>query len=131
MCRLKRRKLRERGVRILAITLAFQAREAGSIPARRSNFLPKRYVDRDPSDCFQTINVLEQEFDLLWCACGVGEVSGIALPVTTHLAIKGPRAATKFQHIKGQDALRYFGKGTGLMVHKFLCFLATPEKHGH
>ena len=28
----------ERGVRILAITLAFQAREAGSIPARRSNF---------------------------------------------------------------------------------------------
>ena len=26
------------GVRILAITLAFQAREAGSIPARRSNF---------------------------------------------------------------------------------------------
>jgi|OM-RGC.v1.035914845 hypothetical protein len=27
-----------RGVRILAITLAFQAREAGSIPARRSNF---------------------------------------------------------------------------------------------
>ena len=30
----------ERGVRILAITLAFQAREAGSIPARRSNFLP-------------------------------------------------------------------------------------------
>ena len=29
----------ERGVRILAITLAFQAREAGSIPARRSNFL--------------------------------------------------------------------------------------------
>ena len=28
----------DRGVRILAITLAFQAREAGSIPARRSNF---------------------------------------------------------------------------------------------
>jgi hypothetical protein len=28
----------ERGVRILAITLAFQAREAGSIPARRSIF---------------------------------------------------------------------------------------------
>ena len=28
----------ERGVRILAITLAFQAREAGSIPARRSSF---------------------------------------------------------------------------------------------
>jgi len=24
-------------------------------------------VDRDPSDCFQTINVLEQEFDVLWC----------------------------------------------------------------
>jgi hypothetical protein len=24
-------------------------------------------VDRDSSDCFQTINVLEQEFDVLWC----------------------------------------------------------------
>jgi len=24
-------------------------------------------VDRDTSDCFQTINVLEQEFDVLWC----------------------------------------------------------------
>jgi len=24
-------------------------------------------VDRDPSDCFQTINVLEQEFVVLWC----------------------------------------------------------------
>ena len=35
----------ERGVRILAITLAFQAREAGSIPARRSNFSPFWVVD--------------------------------------------------------------------------------------
>jgi len=24
-------------------------------------------VDRDTSDCFQTIDVLEQEFDVLWC----------------------------------------------------------------
>jgi len=24
-------------------------------------------VDRDSSDCFQTINVLEQGFDVLWC----------------------------------------------------------------
>jgi hypothetical protein len=24
-------------------------------------------VDRGTSDCFQTINVLEQEFVLLWC----------------------------------------------------------------
>jgi hypothetical protein len=24
-------------------------------------------VDRVSSDCFQTINVLEQEFDVLWC----------------------------------------------------------------
>ena len=36
----------DRGVRILAITLAFQAREAGSIPARRSNFSPFWVVDR-------------------------------------------------------------------------------------
>ena len=36
----------ERGVRILAITLAFQAREAGSIPARRSNFSVYWIVDR-------------------------------------------------------------------------------------
>ena len=57
----------ERGVRILAITLAFQAREAGSIPARRSNFPHQSPVDRGASDCFQTINVLEQEFDVLWC----------------------------------------------------------------
>ena len=56
-----------RGVRILAITLAFQAREAGSIPARRSNFQVSRSVDRGATDCFQTINVLEQEFDVLWC----------------------------------------------------------------
>ena len=57
----------ERGVRILAITLAFQAREAGSIPARRSNFSHARSVDRCASDCFQEINVLEQAFELLWC----------------------------------------------------------------
>ena len=42
----------ERGVRILAITLAFQAREAGSIPARRSNFQVSRSYDRGSSDCF-------------------------------------------------------------------------------
>jgi len=24
-------------------------------------------VDRGSSDCFQTINVLEQEFGVLWC----------------------------------------------------------------
>ena len=48
-------------------TLAFQAKDAGSIPARRSNYTLKRSVDRDTSDCFQTINVLEQEFDVLWC----------------------------------------------------------------
>ena len=39
----------------------------GSNPITRSNFQVPRSVDRDPSDCFQTINVLEQEFDVLWC----------------------------------------------------------------
>ena len=33
-------------------TLAFQAKDAGSIPARRSNYTHKRSVDRDTSDCF-------------------------------------------------------------------------------
>ena len=56
----------ERGVRILAITLAFQAREAGSIPARRSDLSHTRSVDRGASDCFQKINVLEQAFEVLW-----------------------------------------------------------------
>ena len=49
----------ERGVRILAITLAFQAREAGSIPARRSIFHLQRTWTLDlltVSECviFQT-----------------------------------------------------------------------------
>jgi hypothetical protein len=48
-------------------TLAFQAKDAGSIPARRSNIPVSRSVDRGTSDCFQTINVLEQEFVLSWC----------------------------------------------------------------
>ena len=33
-------------------TLAFQAKDAGSIPARRSNYTHKRSEDRDTSDCF-------------------------------------------------------------------------------
>ena len=49
----------DRGVRILAITLAFQAREAGSIPARRSIFHLQRTWTLDlltVSECviFQT-----------------------------------------------------------------------------
>ena len=39
----------------------------GSNPFTRSNFQDQRSVDRDPSDCFQTINVLEQECGVLWC----------------------------------------------------------------
>ena len=56
-------------------TPAFQAGDAGSIPARRSNIPVSRSVDRRASDCFQTINVLEREFVLH----GVGKVSGILL----------------------------------------------------
>ena len=44
-------------------TLAFQAKDAGSIPARRSNYTQKRSVDNDTSDCFWTFNGLEQGLD--------------------------------------------------------------------
>ena len=33
-------------------TLAFQAKDAGSIPARRSNYTNKKSEDRYTSDCF-------------------------------------------------------------------------------
>ena len=33
----------------------------------RAIYQVSRSVDRGSSDCFQTINVLEQEFVLLWC----------------------------------------------------------------
>ena len=33
-------------------TLAFQAKDAGSIPARRSNYTHKRSKGRNASDCF-------------------------------------------------------------------------------
>ena len=33
-------------------TLAFQAKDAGSIPARRSNYIYKRAEDRDTSNFF-------------------------------------------------------------------------------
>ena len=33
-------------------TLAFQAKDAGSIPARRSNYTQKRFDEQDTSDCF-------------------------------------------------------------------------------
>ena len=33
-------------------TLAFQAKDAGSIPARRSNFLDQRSPGQGSSDCF-------------------------------------------------------------------------------
>ena len=39
----------------------------GSNPSRGANLLKARSVDRGSSDCFQTINVLEQEFILSWC----------------------------------------------------------------
>ena len=48
-------------------TLAFQAKDAGSIPARRSNYTDKWSEDLDTSDRFQTINVLEQGFAVLCC----------------------------------------------------------------
>ena len=47
-------------------TLAFQAKDAGSIPARRSNYTQKRFDEQDTSDCFWTINVPEQGFVVLW-----------------------------------------------------------------
>jgi hypothetical protein len=39
----------------------------GSNPITRSIFQVSRSKDRVPSDCFQTINVREQEFGVLWC----------------------------------------------------------------
>ena len=39
----------------------------GSNPFTRSSFQTKRSVGRGSSDCFQTINVLEQELVFPWC----------------------------------------------------------------
>ena len=39
----------------------------GSNPFARSIFQVSRSKDRVPSDCFQAINVREQEFGVLWC----------------------------------------------------------------
>ena len=39
----------------------------GTISLRARHFKDQRSEFRGSSDCFQTINVLEQEFELLWC----------------------------------------------------------------
>ena len=39
----------------------------GSNPSRGANLLKARSVGRGSSDCFQTINVLEQELVFPWC----------------------------------------------------------------
>ena len=41
--------------------------ERGFNPFTRSIFQTRRSVDRGSSDCFQTINVLEQELMFPWC----------------------------------------------------------------
>ena len=59
------RGLRDALVAQLDRALDYESRGREFESSRARHFPVPKSVDRDSSDCFQTINVLEQEFDIL------------------------------------------------------------------